>query len=239
MNDTGARKLLITGASHGIGAAITQYLLAQGHKVVGVGRDFSDWPDQTPGFHSIRCDLSDLENLPNTLNKIIKSHSDLDGVILNAGYGRFGSLEEFAFEQIREMIDINLVQHIYTARAVIPHLKRNGRGDVIVIGSESALSGGKKGTLYSACKFALRGFAQSLRAECSASGLRVCLINPGMVASGFFDELDFKPGDLPENHLRVSDIAEVVDMVLNAHPGVVFDEINLNPLKKVIQFNPS
>ncbi|RLW54258.1 MAG: short-chain dehydrogenase, partial [gamma proteobacterium symbiont of Stewartia floridana] len=107
------------------------------------------------------------------------------------------------------------------------------------IGSESALSGGKRGSLYSACKFALRGFAQSLRAECSTSGARVCLVNPGMVASDFFNELDFRPGDAPENHLRVEDIAEVIHWVLNAHPGTVFDEINLNPLKKVIQFNPS
>lgn len=239
MNNKGTRKLLITGASHGIGAAISKHLLTLGHEVIGIGRDFSDWSEQTPGFHPISCDLSDLERLPSVLNKIINSHTDLDGAILNAGYGRFGSLEEFSFQQIREMIDLNLVQHLYTARAVVPHLKRGGAGDIIVIGSESALTGGKKGTIYSACKFALRGFAQSLRAECCASGLRVCLINPGMVASDFFDELDFRPGDLPENHLRVSDIAEVVEMVLNAHPGAVFDEINMNPLKKVIQFTPS
>jgi 3-hydroxy acid dehydrogenase / malonic semialdehyde reductase len=165
-------------------------------------------------------------------------HPDLDGVVLNAGFGRFGSLEEFSYLQIREMIDTNLTQHLICARVLVPHLKRLGRGDIIIIGSESALSGGKKGSLYSACKFALRGFSQSLRDECSVNGLRVCLINPGMVSSGFFDNLDFSPGDAPENHLRAEDIAEVVNMVLTAHPGTVFDEINLNPLKKVIQFKP-
>jgi NADP-dependent 3-hydroxy acid dehydrogenase YdfG len=239
MNSRDSRKLVVTGATHGIGAAITRRLLAQGHQVIGIGRDFSDWADDTPGLHPISCDLADLQELPDHLNAIIHSHGDLDGVVLNAGYGRFGSLEEFAFYQIREMIDTNLTQHLYTARALVPHLKRLGRGDIIIIGSESALIGGKKGSLYSACKFALRGFAQSLRAECSASAVRVCLINPGMVDSDFFNELDFKPGEAPENHLRVTDIAEVVCMVLNAHPGTVFDEINLNPLKKVIQFTPT
>jgi NADP-dependent 3-hydroxy acid dehydrogenase YdfG len=239
MNSRDSRKLLVTGATHGIGAAITHRLLAQGHQVIGIGRDFSDWADDTPGLHPFTCDLANLDDLPDRLNAIARCHEDLDGVVLNAGYGRFGSLEEFAFHQIQEMVNANLIQHLYTARALVPHLKRQGWGDIIIIGSESALSGGKKGSLYSACKFALRGFAQSLRAECSASGVRVCLINPGMVDSDFFDELDFRPGEAPENYLRVTDIAEVVCMVLNAHPGTVFDEINLNPLKKVIQFTPT
>jgi NADP-dependent 3-hydroxy acid dehydrogenase YdfG len=238
MGEQTRRKLLISGATHGIGNAISGYLLEQGSEVVGIGRDFSSWPNQSDHFHKVIFDLSDLDRLPDCLNEIVRAHPDLDGVILNAGYGQFGSLEQFSYQQIRRMIDVNLTQHIFIARTMVPQLKKLGRGDIIIIGSESALSGGKKGALYSACKFALRGFAQSLRAECSTSGARVCLINPGMVDSDFFNELDFKPGDSPENHLRVKDIAEVVHWVLNAHPGTVFDEINLNPLKRVIQFNP-
>ncbi|MCG7900406.1 MAG: SDR family oxidoreductase [Candidatus Thiodiazotropha weberae] len=239
MGNQASRKLLISGATHGIGKAISRFLLEQGNEVVGIGRDFSAWTDPPDRLHKVTFDLSDLERLPGCLNEVIRSHPDLDGVVLNAGYGQFGSLEEFSFQQIRQMIDVNLTQHIYIARAMVPQLKKLGRGDIIIIGSESALSGGKRGSLYSACKFALRGFAQSLRAECSTSGARVCLINPGMVDSDFFNELDFRPGDAPENYLRVEDIAEVVHWVLSAHPGTVFDEINLNPLKKVIQSNPS
>jgi short-subunit dehydrogenase len=159
--------------------------------------------------------------------------------VLNAGYGRFGSLEEFSYPQIREMVDTNLLQHIFVARAFLPRIKRLGQGDLVIIGSEAALSGGKRGAIYSACKFALRGLAQSLRDESSGSGVRVSLINPGMVDTGFFEQLDFQPGDDPLNHIRPEDVAEAVAMVLNAHPGTVFDEINLNPLKKVIQFKPS
>ncbi|MEJ2622068.1 MAG: SDR family NAD(P)-dependent oxidoreductase [Candidatus Thiodiazotropha sp.] len=238
MSDQLRRKVLISGATHGIGQAISRHLLEQGDQVVGIGRDFSAWPEQSDHLHKVRFDLSDLERLPDTMKEIIDAHPDLDGAVLNAGYGQFGALEQFSYQQIRQMIDVNLTQHIFIARALVPQLKKLGRGDIVIIGSESALSGGKQGSLYSACKFALRGFAQSLRAECSRSGARVCLINPGMVASDFFGQLDFRPGDAPENHLRVEDIAAVVDWVLNAHPGTVFDEINLNPLKKVIQFSP-
>ncbi|MCU7906008.1 MAG: SDR family NAD(P)-dependent oxidoreductase [Candidatus Thiodiazotropha sp. (ex Epidulcina cf. delphinae)] len=229
------RTLLVTGASQGIGGAITHRLLNDGHRVLGIGRDFSGWSD-LPGLEKITLDLSDLDSLPQRFDGIVRAHADLDGVILNAGYGRFGSLEEFSYQQIRHLVDVNLVQHLFIARAVLPHLKKLHRGDLILIGSESALAGGRKGAVYSACKFALRGLAQSLRAECSGSGIRICLINPGMVDTGFFDNLDFAPGDAPENHLRADDIAETLSLVLQAHPGTVFDEINLNPLKKVIQF---
>ena len=159
--------------------------------------------------------------------------------MLNAGYGRFGSLEEFSYHQIREMVDTNLLQHIFVARTFLPRFKKLNAGDLIIIGSEAALTGGKRGAVYSACKFALRGLAQSLREECSSSGIRVCLINPGMVSTEFFKDLDFAPGPDPANHVRPDDIAETVCLVLKAHPGTVFDEINLNPLKKVIQFKPA
>jgi short-subunit dehydrogenase len=229
------RKLLVTGASDGIGAEITRQLLLRGHRVVAVGRDFTRWPDEA-GLEKRIVDLSSLETLPRQLERITGDHPDMDGVILNAGSGRFGNLEEFSYQQINDLVTINLLQHLYVTRALVPLLKQSARGDIVVIGSEAALTGGRKGAIYSACKFALRGFAQSLRAECSSSGIRVCLINPGMVDTGFYADLNFKPGELAENALRAEDIADAVILVLGAHPGTVFDEINLTPLKKVIQF---
>ena len=232
-----ARKILVTGASRGIGAAITRHLLQSGYQVLALARDFSDWPDDPPeGLAFCQLDLSDLDALPHQLGEILRAHPELDGLILNAGYGRFGSLEEFSYQQIHRMVEVNLLQHIYFARAIIPRFKQQGHGDLIIIGSEAALVGGRRGAVYSACKFALRGLAQSLREECSQSGIRVSLINPGMVDTPFYDQLDFSPGEADENHLRADDIASAVNLVLAAHPGTVFDEINLNPLKKVIRF---
>ncbi|MEW8517761.1 MAG: SDR family oxidoreductase [Candidatus Thiodiazotropha sp.] len=229
------RKLLVTGASGGIGGAITRRLLNRDHRVVALSRDFSHWPDQT-GLHKHSLDLADLDALPPLLAEITADHPDLDGAVLNAGSGRFGNLEEFSYQQISELVAINLTQHLYLARALVPLFKRKARSDLITIGSEAALTGGRKGAVYSACKFALRGFSQSIRAECSGSGVRVSLINPGMVDTDFYENLNFKPGDKPENALRAEDIANTVMLVLEAHPGTVFDEIDLNPLKRVIAF---
>ena len=236
MHTLAERKFLITGASRRIGAAITRRLLESGCGVVAVARDFSTWSEPLPGLETVNLDLSQVETLPHRLDELARNHPELDGLILNAGYGRFGSLEEFSYPQIQALVETNLLQHIYFARAFIPRFKKQGRGDLILIGSEAALIGGRKGAVYSACKFGLRGLAQSLREECSGRGVRVSLINPGMVDTGFYDQLDFAPGETADNHLRPDDVAQAVKLVLQAPPGTVFDEINLNPLKKVIHF---
>ncbi len=152
-----------------------------------------------------------------------------------AGSGRFGSLEEFSFAQIRSLMDINFTSQAFVLRQFLPQLKKRGAGNVIIIGSESALAGGKRGAIYSASKFALRGLAQSLRSECSRNGVRVSVINPGMVRTGFFDRLDFTHGEDSENYIEASDVAKTVVHVLQSRPETVFDEINLSPLKKVIR----
>jgi 3-hydroxy acid dehydrogenase/malonic semialdehyde reductase len=229
------RKMLLTGAGGGIGRSIATLLLSGDWRIVGVGRD----PDR-PGFSQkefsqATIDLSDLEHLPEQLRLLASEHEDIDSVVCAAGVGRFGSLEEFSYEQIRELIDINLTSQLYVVRAFLPLLKRRGRGDVVLIGSEAALAGGARGAIYSATKFALRGFCQSLRQESAAAGIRVTLINPGMVRTGFFDQLDFEPGEDLAHAIAPEDIAVAVKMVLSARAETVFDEINLSPLKKVVR----
>ena len=117
-----------------------------------------------------------------------------------------------------------------------PYGQRNeklGQGDIIVVGSEADLLGKIKATLYSSAKFGMRGFAQSLRDEVGSSGLRVCLINPGMVRSAFFDNLDFEPGSSPENAVESDDIAKIIVEVVEFRRGTVIDEINLSPASVV------
>ena len=230
------RRILVTGASSGIGRAIARGLLDAGAKVIGIGRDFSDWVEIPRGLTAERIDLADLDALPGRLKSLAAAHSDIDGLICNAGAGRFGALEQFSPAQIRALVDLNLTQHLLLARAFVPTLKRRGFGDLVFMGSEAALAGGRYGTVYSACKFALRGAAQSLRLECAAGGVRVSLVNPGMVDTGFFGGLDFRPGELAEQHIRPDDVAAVVLHLLSAPRGTVIDEVDLSPLKRVIRF---
>jgi len=230
------REVLVTGASRGIGRALTLELLDAGSRVVGVGRDFSRWTLPLPGFAPITADLADLDGLTPVLAKIARDHPALDAVVSNAGAGRFGHLEQFSHDQVRQTLDLNLTQHILVARALVPVLKRRGRADLIFMGSEAGLTGGVKGAVYSACKAALRALVRSLRAECAPAGVRVGIVNPGMVRTEFYDGLDFRPGEAPENAIPPEAVAELVLAMLRAPPGTVVDEINLSPLKKVIRF---
>jgi NADP-dependent 3-hydroxy acid dehydrogenase YdfG len=230
------RTLLVTGASSGIGRAIAVDLLAQGHTVIGCSRDLTKFTTAHPNFHAIAMDLRQLSFLPEIAKQIVKTYPALDGVIFAAGFGQFGSLEEFSYAQIEALMTVNFTSVAFLTRALLPSLKKKSHADVIFIGSEAALKGSRKGSIYCASKFALRGFSQALREECATSGVRVGLINPGMVKSEFFNELNFAPGEQRCQHLLPEDVAQAVSYLLNSHPQIVIDEMNLNPLHKVVSF---
>jgi 3-hydroxy acid dehydrogenase/malonic semialdehyde reductase len=229
------RTVLVTGASSGIGRATAKNLLEQGHNVVGISRDCNKFKVSRANFHPLQFDLSHLNELPTKIRELEKQFPDLDAVIFSAGAGQFASLEEFSYEQIQTLMAINFTSPVFLTRAMLPFLKRKTRSDLIYIGSEAALKGSRKGTIYCASKFALRGFTQALREECGTTKVRVCLINPGMVRTPFFDHLSFVPGDDENNFLLPEDVAEAVSYVINARTHTVIDEINLNPASNVVK----
>lgn len=229
---------IVTGASSGIGAAIAEHLINQQYQVIGLARDFSKCNFRSDLFKTINMDFSTLDSLPDELTQLSRKYTNIDALICCAGRGQFGSLEEFSYQQIQSLVDLNFLSQAYISKAFLPGMKHQGHGDIIYIGSESALSGGKKGAIYCASKFALRGMAQALRDECTRSGVRITIINPGMVKTPFFDTLDFEPGASNENYIIPEDVANTVSMVLSSRRETVFDEINLSPLKHVIQHKP-
>jgi len=234
-----ARKILITGASSGIGRETCKRLLDDGHQVIGIARDFSKFPCDSNAFTPVTIDLEAVATLPEKLQALAKTQSDVDAVICCAGRGQFGSLEEFSYEQIHSLIDLNFTSQAYMARTFLPTLKRQQSGTLIFIGSEAALKGSRKGSIYCASKFAVRGLAQALRDECSKSGVSVSIINPGMVKTEFFNELPFSHGNEEDNYLLPEDVADAIALIINARGSAVMDEINLSPLKNVVQSKPT
>ena len=230
------RKVLVTGSSDGIGRSITLSLLNSGAKVIGLARDHSKFNPETKNYIKYKTDFSNEEILLNTIAKIIKNHKDLDCLVSNAGFGKFGTLETFSTKEINDFIFTNLTSHMILTNKILPHLKKIKKGNIIFIGSESALKGGKNGSLYSAAKFGLRGFSQSVREESCSKNIHVSLINPGMVRTSFFNNLDFMPGEDKSNAIEPDDIGKIIIDILSTRSGSVIEEINLSPLKKVIKF---
>ena len=229
------RHILITGASSGIGLAISRALLDDGYRVLGVSRSIDKVSVDHEGFQAYALDFSDIDALSEKLAALAKSYPDIDAIIFCAGQGLFGSIEEFSFEQIRSLMDVNFLSQAYLAKTYLPLFKKRNKGDLIFIGSESALKGSRQGSIYCASKFAVRGMVQALREECSRNNIRVAIVNPGMVKGSFFEKLDFEPGDDPENFLVPEDVAQAVKYILDSRELINLDEISLSPMKRVVQ----
>lgn len=232
-SDSLPRSIVLTGASSGIGYAISERLVAAGHRVVGLSRRGTG-PDHER-FIGVSIDLTPDGSLVERLKKVIPPGFEPDVAVLNAGAPVFGNLEQIAPSEIARGLELNLIGPATVAHWIVPQLKRHDSSHLVVVGSESAKKGGRQGAVYCASKFGLRGLAQSLREECASSGLHVSLIHPGMVRTPFFDSLHFAPGDRPEEAIEPADVAEAVHFVISLRPGTVVDEMDLSPLKHVVR----
>jgi len=232
------RTVLITGASGGIGGALCRRLLQARYAIIDLGRQQA-LPEETAHYQHVTVNLLDDIRLRRVVKRLLDEVPAVDAAVLAAGAGRFGNLEEFSATQIRSLLELNLLSPILISRWLVPHFKRKKHSDLILVGSEAALHGGRKGAVYCASKFGLRGFSQALRAESGSQGLRVGLVNPGMVRTGFFDELNFAPSTDNNCALTAEDVARCIIQMLEMPAHCVLDEINLSPLKSVISFENS
>ena len=228
--------ILVTGSSSGIGYEITSKLLDLGAKVIGIARNHDKSNLENKNYTTYNCDVSVHEKLEILMKQILKNHPQINCLISNAGYGNFGPLENFSTLQINNFLSTNLTSHLIITKLLLPHFKRNKMGDIIFIGSESGLLGAKNGSLYCTAKFGLRGFTESLSKDVSKKNIRVSMINPGMVRTDFFENLNFEPGNNEENAISIKDISSTVAYILALSRNTVVDEINLSPSKKSVKF---
>ena len=231
------RCIIVSGSSSGIGRSISEILLKAGAQVIGLARNHNKFQPVYKNYKPYEVDISDTKNLSQTFSTVLSAYPKVDGFVSSAGFGDFKGLENFSSEQIISYVNTNLVSHMIMTKLLIPKMKKHNSGKIIFIGSEAALRGSQKGSLYNTVKFGLRGFSQAIREECSGSKVHVSLINPGMVRTNFFEKLNFSPGDDPSNAIEAYDVAQLVLSIFMMRDGTVVDEINLSPLNKVIKFN--
>lgn len=231
------KRIIIAGSSSGIGKATTKMLLDKQHWVLGLARHHGKFICQDPNYETYTIDFSQVDTLEARLKPLAFAHREIDVLIASVGYGQFGALEEFSVQQMQNIMNVNFLSQAIFIKTFLPHMKRRKQGKIILIGSECAHEGQKKGTLYCASKFALRGFTQSLRKECASSQISVTLINPGPVDTPFFDTLAFKPANHPDHAICPDEVAKMIDLVICASSHSVLEEINCQPMKKVFEKN--
>ena len=227
--------VLVTGSSSGIGYEITTKLLDLGAKVIGIARNHDRFSLEHKNYIKYDCDVSINKKLEILLKQILKNHPEINCLISNAGYGDFGPLENYSSLQIHNYIATNLISHLVITKFLLPHFKRIKMGNIIFIGSEAGLLGAKNGSLYCTAKFGIRGFSQAISKDVSNKNIKVSIINPGMVRTNFFENLNFEPGCNEQNVINIKDISSTVVYILNLSRSTIVDEINLSPSKKVIK----
>src|SRR3954447_21507288 len=182
------RVVLVTGGSAGIGRSTVTRLARDGTQVVTCARGgdrLTSAVGGLPGVTTVVADVADAGHRARLLERVLDEHGRLDAVVLNAGLGWAGLLEDTPGEAVEGMVALNLTGAIELTRLALPHLRaaaaENGRADVVAVSSVAAWSQVPPLTVYSATKAGVDGFVKGLRREVTARGVRVHTVNPFFV----------------------------------------------------------
>ena len=209
---------IVTGASSGIGLAISKMLAEEGYKVYGIGRIFPDGCD----FFEKRMSL-DLR---------ITGIKRVDLLVNAAGSAFYGLAEFNTPDQITEMCRVDLEAPMILTSALLPKLK-DVRGMVINIASVTSTRINTHGAVYGALKAGLRSYGRSLYEEVRKTGVRVVTVCPDLTAgTKLYRNADFKPSEDDGCYLVPEDTAECVRDIINMREGAVVTEVEVRP-----QFN--
>jgi short-subunit dehydrogenase len=220
---------VVTGASRGIGEAISQRLLELDYNVIGISRTIDKNPIHHPNFKALTCDLSD-EKMTASILTLLSADPSITILCNVAGFGVFEPHEEISPNTLSKMVTLNLTAPMMLSNGLLRALKFN-EGIIFNITSIEALRHSKFSAIYTATKAGLRAFSLSLFEEVRKSGVNVVSINPDMTATSFFDELRFETSREFDKRLEAEDIADAVQNILQMRNGVAITDITIRPQK--------
>ncbi len=206
--------VLITGGSAGIGAAIANQLQQEAHRIIVAGRrvktNFSE-----SGISTLQMDVTKKESVTTAITKLYNATKRIDVVIQCAGRGAIGPLEAFHTDEIADVFNLNLYGILRVNQAIIPIMRQQGSGRIILVSSLAAEAGLPFQSVYCASKAALDIMIESLRMEIKAFGIDAFVLQPG----------DFKT--------EVAQHRKLPDIDSKSPYKNAFKKINLNATNKV------
>ena len=221
-----ARIALVTGASSGIGEATAERLANAGYKVYGTSRRGAQAGKRS--FEMLALDVTSDESVEAAVGEVMRRDGRIDLLVNNAGFGVApAGAEESSLDQARSIFETNFFGLVRMTRAVVPHMRRQGRGRIINIGSVLGFLPMPYGALYSATKHAVEGYSESLDHELRTRGIRVSVIEPAYTKTSFdanFMEADAKLDEYREAREGLNKRVNEV-MATAEHPRVVADTV--------------
>ena len=196
------KTILITGASSGIGRNTAERFQSMGWNVAATMRNPGAGSDLSGQESSLvtRLDVTDPDSIDEAVEKTIARFGTIDVLLNNAGYGAYGPLEAFPIEKIERQFATNVIGLMAVTRAVLPHMRAAHSGIIVNVSSIGGQMTFPLGSLYHGSKFAVEGISEALHFELEPLGIRVKIIEPGMIKTDFGGRsFDFEMGEgLPE-----------------------------------------
>ena len=223
---------VVTGASSGIGRAMTRMLLEAGVRVALVGRDqrrLHSTPKPTDAnlWMAVECDVRDDAAVQSMVAQVEAAWGAVDILINSAGLFSVASLLETTNAMWDDLWQTNVNGTFYATRAVLPGMLERGRGTIVVLSSVSARRGFANNTAYSATKYAVTGFARALTTEVRRKGVRVVNVAPGPVDTPIWDGMD-TPLER-EEMLKPEEVATAVMSAISVSGTQVMEDVLLLP----------
>jgi NAD(P)-dependent dehydrogenase (short-subunit alcohol dehydrogenase family) len=185
--DSAARAVLITGCSSGIGRATASRLARRPDLVVyATARQPANIADlERAGCRTLALDVTDEASIVSAVDTIEMAHGAVDVLVNNAGYGQFGAVEAVPLDRVRAQFDTNVFGLLRLTQRVLPAMRRRQRGTIVNLSSMGGKLVFPGGGIYHATKYAIEAISDALRFEVAGFGIRVVLVEPGLIRTEF------------------------------------------------------
>ncbi|MBO9716977.1 MAG: SDR family NAD(P)-dependent oxidoreductase, partial [Pseudoxanthomonas sp.] len=184
-----SQRWLITGSSRGLGRALAEAVLEAGHRLVATARDPAPLADLSArhgdALRVVALDVTDPDAARNAVQVAVEVFGGLDVLVNNAGYGNVGPVEDTGLDDFRRQIETNLFGTIIMTKAVIPLMRTQRNGHIIQLSSVGGRIGAPGRAPYSAAKWGVEGFSESLALEMALVGVHVTILEPGGFRTDF------------------------------------------------------
>lgn len=232
--------ILVTGASSGMGKLSAQDLIKAGHTVYAVARSVDKMKDlEELGGHVLKMDVTSEEDIEKVVAQVIEEQGRIDVLWNNAGFGLYGPVEDLSMERVQQQFEVNVFGVARLTKKVLPYMREQKEGLIINTSSMGGKIYTPLGAWYHASKHAIEGYSDCLRMEVAEFGIKVVVLEPGMINTGFNatvrDNFSFESQNGPYKRL-VNGYIKAMDN--NPTPGSSPEVISRTILKIINSKNP-